>query len=281
MHSIDDLPIRFLDNEKVAPDTYVIRQLYGEGVNPVAMHVNSMVITGAEPVIVDTGPALTRAGWLEHAFELVDPSDVKWIYLSHDDVDHTGNLTTVLEMCQNATLVTNWFSVERMAADTILPLERMRWVNDGESFSVGDRELVAVLPPVFDSPTTRGLFDPKTGVYWAADAFACPVTHQVDSISQLDPGFWREAFSATQRVLSPWHQWLDPGRFQQHLDRVHSLGASVVTSGHSVALRGGQIDSAFELLKEIPYLPAAPLPGQLELEAILAGMMSTAAVQAA
>ena len=53
-----------------------------------------------------------------------------------------------------------------------LPLERMRWVNPGESFDAGDRRLVAVRPPIFDAPTTRGLFDAKTGVYWAVDTFA-------------------------------------------------------------------------------------------------------------
>ena len=56
-----------------------------------------------------------------------------------------------------------------------MPPTRQRWVDDGESFDVGDRMLQAVRPPVFDSPTTRGLFDPTTGVYWASDGFATPM----------------------------------------------------------------------------------------------------------
>ena len=206
MDTPTDLPIRFLETEEIAPDTHVVRQLSGEGTAPVAVHVNTMVITGEEPVIVDTGPSLTRSGWLEHAFAVVDPADVRWVYLSHDDVDHAGNVLEVLDRCPHATLVTNWFSVERMAADTPLPLDRMVWVNDGESFRAGDRELVAVTPPVYDSPTTRGLFDASTGVYWAADALGSPVTHQVDDIRDLDPGFFREAFLGQQLMISPWMQ---------------------------------------------------------------------------
>ena len=34
-----DAPIRMLTPELVAPDTYVIRQLAGEGMGPVAMYV--------------------------------------------------------------------------------------------------------------------------------------------------------------------------------------------------------------------------------------------------
>ena len=72
-----------------------------------------MVITGAEPVIVDTGNELSRDEWMEAAFSIVDPADVRWIFLSHDDHDHIGNLTAVLDACPKATLVTNWFTVER------------------------------------------------------------------------------------------------------------------------------------------------------------------------
>src|SRR3954454_18813913 len=100
-----DIPARMLEPTQIAPDTFVIRQLFGEGLNPVAMHVNSMVIAGAEPVIVDCGPAVTRQAWLDTVFGIVDPGDVRWIFLSHDDIDHTGNLPQVLDLCSNATLV--------------------------------------------------------------------------------------------------------------------------------------------------------------------------------
>lgn len=126
-----------------------------------------------------------------------------------------------------------------------------------------------MVPPTFDSPTTRGLYDTRTGVYWGVDSFGVPVTHEVVNIAELDPGFWREGFLQMQRVFSPWHQWLDPARYGRHLDRVRQLGASTVATAHGPALYGSQIKSAFELLAEIPHLPGAPLPGQADLEAIV------------
>jgi flavorubredoxin len=139
--------IRFTETEQVDTETYLVKQIAGEGLGPVATHINTMVITGDEPVIVDTGLALTRDGWMERTFELVDPDDVRWIYLSHDDGDHTGNLVQVLERCPNATLITNWFSVERMMGDVQLPLDRMQWINDGDSF--GDETSTARRRAVF------------------------------------------------------------------------------------------------------------------------------------
>jgi flavorubredoxin len=264
-----DIPIRACETERLAPDTFLIRQLAGEGIKPVAVYVNSLVITGREPIIVDCGPAIARDLWLDQALAVVEPADVRWIFLSHDDPDHTGSLLTLLDRCPKATLVTNWFTVERMSAEYLLPLDRLRWVNDGESFSAGDRSLIAVVPPTFDSPTTRGLFDTATGVYWASDSFSTPVTHEVSDVADMDPGFFRDGFLMFQRMLSPWHQWLDAGRYDGHLQRVQTLNAQVVASAHGPALRGDQIDAAFRLLVELPHLPPAEQPGQAELDLLV------------
>ena len=263
-----DNPIRFVDADLIAPDTYVLRQIGGEGVAPVAVHLNTMVITGQEPVIVDTGAALNRDVWLEQAFAVVEPEDVKWVYLSHDDVDHVGNVLQVMDACPNATVVTNWFSVERMAADTQLPVDRMRWVNGGESWHAGDRELHAVVPPVFDSPTTRGLFDSSTGVYWAADAFGSPVTHLVDNILDLDPGFFREAYIGQQLMISPWMSWVDPDKYATHLQAIRALEPTAIASCHGVTLRGNQVETGFNLMTELPYHLPVEWPGQAELDAM-------------
>lgn len=265
-----DVPVRFIDTERVGPDTHVIRQIFGEGMGPVAHYVNSAVITGAEPVLVDTGAAITRDEWLARAFSIVAPADVRWVYLSHDDIDHVGNLFPVLDLCPNATVVTTMFSIQRMAGDGMVPLDRVRLVNDGESWWAGDRRLVAVTPPVFDSPTTRGLYDTASGVYWASDAFAAAVPHPVDNIAELDREFYTESFMATQQAISPWHQWVDPARYGAHLDRIAALGARAVTSGHGPTLRGSQIGWTLDLMAGLPDRAPASDLRQFDLEQMLA-----------
>lgn len=89
----------------IAPDTYVIHQVQPALGQPLFVYLNSMVIVGDEPIIVDTGTPANREQWLEDAFGLVEPDDVRWIFLSHDDVDHSGNLAEVLAACPNARLV--------------------------------------------------------------------------------------------------------------------------------------------------------------------------------
>jgi flavorubredoxin len=267
-----DIPARFLPTTTIAPETFLIRQVVGEGMGPTVAPINTMVIRGAEPVVVDTGMAVTRDGWLEHLFELVDPADVRWVFLSHDDTDHIGGLFELLERAPQAQVVTNLFSVQRMAADRLLPLERLRIVNPGESFSAGDRQLTAIVPPTFDSPTTRGLHDATTGVYWAADSFALEAATAIDDIEDIAPGEAREAFLHSQRMVSPWHRLLDPAAYRSHLESVRSLGLRVAVGAHGPAFHGRQVDTAFNLFEELPHLSGAPLVGQTDFDALLAAL---------
>ena len=57
--------------------------------------MNSMVIRGVEPVLVDCGAPAVRPQWLEAAWSVVDPIDVRWVFLTHDDRDHSGNLLPI------------------------------------------------------------------------------------------------------------------------------------------------------------------------------------------
>jgi flavorubredoxin len=257
------------DPYRIAQDTWVIPETLPAAPGTI-VPVNSMVITGSEPVIVDTGNELSREKWLNAAFSIVDPADVRWVFLSHDDHDHVGNLLPVLEACPNATLVTNWFTVERLQRAIPLPKDRMRWVNPGETFDAGDRTLVAAVPPVWDSPTTRGLYDPKSGVYWAVDSFACLLPGHLTDTADAPPDLWRESFMFSNSVGAPWHTLVDPDKFDRHVDRVASLGMTTVASAHATTLRGAQLDEAFRLIREVARMDPAPLPGQAELDAIRA-----------
>ena len=188
-------PTTYVPPTRIAADTFVIHQVQPTLGQPLFVYLNSMVILGTEPVIVDTGTPANRQQRLKDVFSLVEPNDVRWVFLSHDDVDHSGNLDEVMTACPNATLVCNWAMIERHTNCFDFPLDRCRWVMHDESFNVGDRMLHTIRPPVYDSPTTRGLFDSTTGVYWAVDTFATPLPDLNMGIADLDPDFWQQGMA--------------------------------------------------------------------------------------
>ncbi len=250
---------------RVAEGTYVVPQIMEAP--PVGLfYLNSLVIQGREPAIVDTGTLINRQRWLEQVFSIVDPNDVRWIFLSHDDADHTGNLMPVLEACPNAVLATTWFGVGRMADHYEIPMNRVRFVRDGDRFDAGDRTFTAVRPPLFDNPTTRGLFDAKTGVYWASDAFAMPVPNPAEDVADLERGGVEEALLLGARLISPWHAWLDSSRWNVHLRHLQSIPIDTIASCHAPVLRGGDIEWAFDVLRTAPDLDPWPEFSQEDLD---------------
>jgi flavorubredoxin len=260
---------------RVGEGTYVVPQLMEAP--PVGLfYLNSLVIHGREPVIVDTGTLINRQQWQEHVFSLVDPADVRWVFISHDDADHTGNLMPVLEACPNATLVTTWFGVGRMADHYDLPMERVRFVRDGDDFDAGDRTLRAVRPPLFDNPTTRGLFDAKTGVYWASDAFAMNVPHAVEDIAALDRRDVKEALLLGARLISPWHAWLDSAKWNVHLRRVQTLPIETIASCHAPVIMTADVEWAFDVLRQAPEVEPWSEFSQDDLERWMAAAGVTA-----
>lgn len=256
---------------RIAPDTWLIRSVQPALGEPLFVYMNSLVILGSEPMIVDTGTIANRDQWLKDVFSLVEPEDVRWIYLSHDDIDHTGNLDQTLAACPNAQLVCNWAMVERHTNCFGFPLPRCRWVMDGETLDIGDRVLLAIRPPVFDSPTTRGLFDPSTGVYWAVDTFATPLPDPHLGIADLDPEFWNFGLAMfALGAVSPWLSIVDETKYGRHVDRVQSLDIRTIACCHSPVIEGPFIERGFARIRELPALPPLDLPNQSTLDQIVA-----------
>jgi flavorubredoxin len=261
----------------VAPETWLIPNLAAAD-RGTYVPVNSMLIRGDEPVVVDTGAPIHREHWLEQVFSLVEPDDVRWVFLSHDDGDHTGALHDVLEQCPNATLVINAFGTERLALERPLPLQRLRWLEPGDTFDAGDRRLRLVLPPIFDGPTTRGVLDERTGVLWAVDSFAALTTGELYRREELPAELYDETFELFNSLISPWHQWLDPDKYGRHVDSVAALRPATVLSAHGPILTGAQIDDAFDRVRALAGTPRLMAPGQAALDELVAAAIAPAAM---
>lgn len=271
-----DLPVPETTPQMIAPETFLIPNLYPAG-GGLYIPVNSMVIRGEEPVIVDTGAPVHRQQWLEKAFSVVDPEDVKWVFLSHDDGDHTGALLDVMETAPNATLVTTFFSVERLALEKPpLPLQRMQWIEPGGSFDAGDRTLHLFKPPIFDGPTTRGLYDPTTGAMWIVDSLACPVPSgdAVYDVRDVPRDVVDEFLPLFNSMVSPWHQWLDPEVYRRHVDDVEALGLLTVASAHGPVMAGDAIHEGLDVIRNLAGKPIIPAPGQELLDELVAQILA-------
>ena len=123
-------------------------------------------------------------------------------------------------------------------------------------------------PPIFDGPTTRGLFDPTTAAMWIVDTFACLTPGTLD-VHEMPRDLLEESMPAMNSLVSPWHQWLDPMAYRRHVDEVEALGVLAVASAHGPVLTGDAIRESFEAVRRLAGQPIIPAPGQELLDELI------------
>lgn len=73
--------------------------------------VNAYVLHGAEPVLVEAGTVVDRDDFMETLRTVIDPADLRWLWLSHTDPDHIGAIPRLLEEAPNMRVVTTFFGM--------------------------------------------------------------------------------------------------------------------------------------------------------------------------
>jgi len=233
--------------------------------------VNAFVIKAKEPVLVDTGMGIESEEFMKALESIIDPQDLKWVWVTHDDADHTGSLRKVLEAAPNARLAANSLAVLRMSTAWPVPMERVHWLNSGDRIRVGDRELTAVRPPLFDNPTTIGIFDSKAAAFFAADCFGALIPAPARNVDEVAPGDLAQGMISWASGDNPWVHLVAPDVFKQTLDRIRQMAPKMILSAH-LPPAPGKTEALLELLARVPAsFPFTP-PDQTALDQLLAQM---------
>ena len=104
----------FMGKQSVAEDTTALTSYIpvpGFGVLP----VNAFVIHAREPVLVDTGLAALESDFIRALRETINPAELRWIWITHADADHIGNLHAVLRTAPRAMVITNFLGMGKLA----------------------------------------------------------------------------------------------------------------------------------------------------------------------
>jgi flavorubredoxin len=179
--------------------------------------INAFLIRAAQPVLIDTGLGSLSEPFMRNLRSLIAPDELRWIWLTHTDADHMGNLKRVLFEAPQARVVTTFLGMGKMILHQ-LPVDRVYLLNPGQNLDVGDRQLVCVKPPTFDAPETTGLFDGKTRVFFSADSFGALMKEPVDSAADIAPSDLKNGVVTWATIDAPWLHRVNPEKFAASLD---------------------------------------------------------------
>jgi glyoxylase-like metal-dependent hydrolase (beta-lactamase superfamily II) len=243
----------------------------GFGVLPINFHL----LRGAEPVLIDTGLARDEADVLDILNREVGPAGPRWVFISHADGDHAGNLRRILEIYPNTKVIANFTTRAKLAGEFDFPFDRLFAINPGQSFETADRVLQVFQPPLYDAGGSLGFYDTKSGVLFGADTFGSIIPDPATALSEVPEEPFFLGFSLFNRANTPWVVDVDETKFAASLNQVRNFHPAAIIGGH-LPVAYGKTEELLRATAELPSQGPAPLPDQAMIDALLAQMAAGA-----
>ncbi len=202
---------------------------------------------------------------------VIDPADLQWIWLTHTDFDHIGNVHRLLAENPQIRVITTFLGVGIMGLADGLPMDRVYLVNPDQKITVGDRTLTAIKPPVFDNPSTTGFLDDRSGAFFSSDCFGALLQEVPENAADLADDDLRDGQVLWATVDSPWLHKVDRAAFAKELDGIASLAPTMVLSSHLPAASGAMTERLLSSLSAAPDASPFVGPDQAALEQMMAG----------
>ena len=237
--------------------------------------VNSFVLLSEQPVLIDAGLGTDGQAFIDAVASIVDLDELQWIWLTHDDADHTGNLPAIMAQAPHARLATHGLGALRMCTWWPLPLDRVHTLALGDRLDVGDRTLRAIRPPTFDNPMSTGICRREHGHV---------VLGRLLRGDPAEPGARpgrgvrnrsRRRMTAWATFDSPWTHIVDRSQFAGVLDEVRQIDPTRILSSH-LPPAIGRLEPFLDLVASIPDTPPFVAPDATAFGQIAAALLAAA-----
>jgi flavorubredoxin len=231
--------------------------------------VNAYVLKSAAPVLIDTGLHADGAEFLEALRALIDPRDLRWIWLTHVDQDHVGSLRRLLDEAPRAKVVTNFLGVGKLALVAPIPPERLHLLNPGQSIDAGGRRLTAVTPAVYDAPETMGVYDEKSATFFSSDCFGAVLEAPAENAEAVAREALREGQTLWATIDAPWLRYTSESWLAGARNEMRRMAPRTILSSH-LPPAFGMAERFLETLAAVRRAQPFTGPDQAAFEAMLA-----------
>lgn len=191
---------------------------------------NSYFINADKKAIVETSKAEFKDIYLDKIGRVTDFSEIEYIIMDHTEPDHSGNLTYLLDLAPNATVVGSRSAISFLKHMIDKEFKSMI-VKDGDTLDLGNKTLKFISAPFLHWPDTMYTYLVEDKILFTCDSFGCHYCDERmfdDLVDNFDDAF-KYYFDV---ILKPFSNYMI-----EAIEKITDLDIEVIAPGHGPILR--------------------------------------------
>jgi len=192
---------------------------------------NSYFINDENKVVIDTVKEKFSEPYLEHLDSLGTLEDIDYIVVQHNEPDHSGSLTALLDAAPHAKIVCSKGAVKYVSniinrdAD-ILP------VRNGDTLDIGQRTLQFVVAPNVHWPDTMMTFSEQDSILFPCDMFGAHFCDSRMFNDKITGNTWPDFQDYFDKIMRPFKK-----NVRKALEKIEPLQYDILAPSHGPILR--------------------------------------------
>ena len=207
---------------------------------------NSYIVKGSDKTaLIETAHKDYFKNYLQNIEEVISIEEIDYIVMNHNEPDHSGSISKLIELNPNLTIVTSPAGAIYLKNIINKPELKIKVVKDGDCLSLGNKNLQFISAPFLHWPDSMFTWLVEDKVLFSCDFLGChycePYTMDINITN-------KEAYLASLQVyysaiFSPFKKYVLNG-----LSKISNLKLSFVCPSHGPVLTKDGI--LFEIIEQ-------------------------------
>ena len=203
------------------------RRLFDELIPlPDGTSYNSYLIKGSEKTaLIDTVDP-HKENELINNLQKLNMQKIDYIIANHAEQDHSGTIPKILELYPNAKVVTNQKCKNMLMDLMLISEEKFIVVNDGDTISLGDRNLKFILAPWVHWPETMLTYLIEDKILFTCDLFGSHLATS-DLFVKDEAKVYESAKRYYAEIMMPFRN-----NIKKHIEKISNLNIEIIAPSH-------------------------------------------------
>ena len=190
---------------------------------------NAYLIIDEKITLIDTVKPKFKGEMLSRIKEIINPKKIEYIVSNHVEMDHSGSLTEMTELCPNATIITSTRGEKGLKKHYKKNLN-LKVVDSGDTLNIGKRNLTFVHIPMVHWPDSMVTYIKEDKLLLSNDSFGQHIASSERFDNEIEWGILKEeAAKYYANIVMPYGS-----QVEKALSTIENLDINMIAPSHGI-----------------------------------------------